>query len=47
MELTVLTSNERAKNLYRKLGFIEEGVRRGSMLLDGDYVDELYMAKFL
>lgn len=37
--------NEMAKHLYEKNGFIVEGVKKKSMIVDGTYVDEYYMAK--
>lgn len=47
LELTVMTHNERALALYRKLGFEIEGVRRDSLRVEGRYVDEYSMAKLL
>lgn len=46
--LAVLADNAPAMALYRKFGFVEEGrrkreIRRG----DGDYVDDILMARFL
>ena len=45
LELTVECANSAALRLYEKSGFAIEGVRRGSMLVDGALVDEYYMAK--
>ena len=45
LELTVMTNNETAINLYKKFGFEIEGVKKNSMKVDGKYVDEYYMAK--
>jgi len=45
LELTVITENERAINLYKKLGFEIEGTRKNSTFKDGKYYDEFYMAK--
>ena len=45
LELTVMAHNERAIRLYEACGFEREGVKRDSLLVNGDYVDELYMAK--
>lgn len=47
MYLKVYADNDRAINLYRSLGFVEEGhlrqdIRRG----DGTYGDTLIMAKY-
>jgi RimJ/RimL family protein N-acetyltransferase len=47
LELTVMAHNEAALALYGKVGFEIEGTRRGSLLVDGGYVDEHYMAKLL
>ena len=45
LELTVICENEVAKNLYEKSGFEIEGIKRQSVLVDGIYLDEFYMAK--
>ena len=47
LELTVIEYNEQAVHLYKKMGFEVEGVKRNSLLIDGQYVNELYMAKLL
>jgi RimJ/RimL family protein N-acetyltransferase len=47
LELTVMAHNAAAVALYEKAGFVIEGTRRHSMLIDGSYVDEYYMAKLL
>lgn len=47
LELTVECSNEPAKRLYEKFGFTAEGTRRKSMYVNGQYIDEYYMAKIL
>ena len=47
MELTVLDSNKRAIHVYARAGFACEGIKRHSLSIDGQYVDELYMAKLL
>jgi RimJ/RimL family protein N-acetyltransferase len=44
IELEVFASNERALQLYRTLGFVEEGVRRRARKLDGVYDDNILMA---
>jgi RimJ/RimL family protein N-acetyltransferase len=46
VELGVFSHNPRARALYRKLGFVEEGVRRRRILIDGDFHDEIIMAIF-
>ncbi len=45
LELTVICENEVAKHLYEKNGFEIEGIKRKSVLVDGNYLDEFYMAK--
>ncbi|GMO00566.1 GNAT family N-acetyltransferase [Parageobacillus thermoglucosidasius] len=47
LELTVVADNQRAISLYRKMGFEQEGIKRHSLLINGKYVDEYYMAKLL
>ena len=45
LELTVICENEAAKHLYLKSGFEIEGVKRKSVCVDGEYLDEYYMAR--
>jgi RimJ/RimL family protein N-acetyltransferase len=33
------------KHLYEKNGFVIEGIKKNSMLVDREYVDEYFMAK--
>jgi RimJ/RimL family protein N-acetyltransferase len=47
LELTVMKNNEAAIALYKKAGFEIEGVKRDSLLVEGVYIDEYYMAKLL
>lgn len=47
LELTVITENKRAINLYKKCGFEIEGTRKASTLKSGKYYDEFYMAKII
>ena len=47
LELTVLCNNKIALNLYKKNGFEIEGVKRKSMYIDGEYIDEYYMSKII
>jgi len=47
LELTVMTHNTNAVKLYEKVGFVKEGVKKKSLIVDGCYVDEFYMAKIL
>lgn len=45
LELTVMQHNEQAVALYKKQGFEIEGLKRKSLLVDGQWVDEYYMGK--
>jgi putative acetyltransferase len=45
LELTVYADNHRAQSLYRRFGFVDEGVHRAYALRDGEYVDALAMAR--
>ncbi len=45
LELNVYTDNLRAQALYRRFGFVDEGVHRAYALRDGVYVDSLSMAR--
>ncbi len=47
LELTVMAPNMRARSLYGRMGYVEEGVKRDSMFVDGGFVDEVMMAKIL
>ena len=47
IELSVYSSNEPAIALYRKLGFVEEGLKKRGRLVDGIYDDVLLMALHL
>lgn len=44
IELSVYTHNIRAKALYLKLGFVEEGVRRARVKIGDEYFDDWIMA---
>ena len=47
LELTVMAHNEKAIKLYEKMGFNKEGIKKNSILIDGNYIDEYYMGKIL
>ncbi len=47
LELTVMEHNERAIKLYKALGFEVEGIKRDSLKVDGEFVNEIYMSKLL
>lgn len=46
VELGVLETNPRAKVLYEKFGFIEEGVKVGNLKAHGKFVNEIIMSRF-
>lgn len=45
LELTVVEDNQAAISLYKKHGFKEEGRKINSLLIDGKYINEIYMAR--
>ena len=47
LELTVMAHNHRAASLYQRMGFSVEGRRAQCLVIDGRFVDELYMAVIL
>jgi RimJ/RimL family protein N-acetyltransferase len=47
LELTVNVTNTRAIGLYERFGFDREGTKRDSLFINGEYVNELYMAKLI
>ncbi|MDZ5473814.1 GNAT family N-acetyltransferase [Bacillus sp. 31A1R] len=47
LELTAIQDNKNAVKLYQKMGFIIEGEKHGSLLIDGEAVDEYFMYKWL
>ena len=47
VSLRVLASNTRARSLYESCGFVVEGVLRGEFLLHDEFVDDLFMARYL
>ena len=47
LELTVVETNDRAIALYKKMGYKAEGTRTNALLINGEYVNELYMGKNL
>ena len=44
VSLEVLATNTRAHNLYTKLGFVNEGVKRQEVYKNGQYVDSILMS---
>jgi RimJ/RimL family protein N-acetyltransferase len=47
IELNVMAHNHRAIALYERAGFVCEGRRVACLLIDGKFLDELYMAMIL
>ncbi len=47
LELTVMKHNQRAVDLYKKIGFEIEGIKKNSIIIDKQYVDEYYMGMIL
>ena len=47
VELTVHTTNLRALSVYLRCGFQVEGLRRCSLLVDGEYVNEYLMSSLI
>jgi putative acetyltransferase len=45
IEVEAFANNPRAVRLYESLGFTREGVRRGAIVVDGEYVDVVCMAR--
>ena len=45
IELGVFAGNARAVALYRKAGFVEEGIKRRAVLIDGVFHDEIIMGR--
>ncbi|MBR1232334.1 GNAT family N-acetyltransferase [Bradyrhizobium sp. AUGA SZCCT0182] len=46
IELGVFADNPSAAALYRKAGFVEEGIKRRAILINGVFHDEVIMARF-
>ena len=44
VSLVALVNNDRALRLYRKIGFVDEGISRSALFKDGRYVDLIRMA---
>lgn len=47
LELTVMSHNTAAIRMYERLGYEKEGIRRESLIVNGDLVSEYYMSKLL
>ena len=47
LELTVISHNERAINLYKSCGFKVEGTKKDALKINGRYLNEFYMSRIL
>lgn len=47
LELTVMKNNPSARALYQKMGFEVEGVKKDSIFVNGEYIDDIYMSKLI
>lgn len=47
LELTVVTGNQAGLSLYKNMGFEVEGVKRYSLFINDEFVDEYYMSKII
>ena len=42
----MLETNPKAKALYEKFGFVEEGVKIGNLKAHGKFINEIMMSRF-
>ena len=47
LEANIFTTNMRSLHLFTNAGFVEEGTRRKQIRIGREYIDEVYMARFL
>ncbi len=47
LELMVMKHNQAAIALYQKMDFQVEGIKRDNLFLNGEWIDEILMAKIL
>ena len=47
LELTVMAHNEAALHLYQKMGYVIEGKRKHSLVVNEEFVDEFALAKII
>lgn len=47
LQLTVVSTNEHARQFYARLGFVEYGIEKNALKIDGRYYDDVLMAMAL
>jgi RimJ/RimL family protein N-acetyltransferase len=47
IQLSVVSDNEQARQLYERLGFLVHGIEKKALKQDGRYYDEVLMSKDL
>ncbi len=47
LDLSVMENNPNAYKLYQRLGFKEEGIKEKSMKFGSEYINEIYMSKWI
>ncbi len=47
LNLEVFSSNKSAIALYEKMGFVHEGVRKNQFVIEGTYVDDVFMTYWI
>lgn len=47
LNLEVFSSNKGAISLYEKMGFTVEGIRKNQFVIEGNYVDDVFMTYWL
>lgn len=45
LEIQALTNNPGAIRLYERVGFVRDGLRRGAVVVDGEYVDAVCLSR--
>ena len=45
VEIQVLSNNPGAIRLYERVGFVRDGLRRGAVIVDGEYVDAVCLSR--
>ena len=45
LQISVIATNEAAIQLYEKMGYVREGIYKDAIYMNGNYADELVLAK--